>query len=435
MRGIARLRMRSLIVAIAWSLLALPGGAPTAAAGPDVATFAAGAYHACAVRTGGTVWCWGRADLGQLGDGSTGDAIDHLRTMPVQVRRGSSMLRGVTKIAAGAEFTCAVRTDGTVWCWGSARVGQLGNDQAGPGEYRTTAVRVRRVGGSLTGVRHITAGDHHACALRTNGSVYCWGYARYGQLGDGTTGVGMGDARSLAVRVRRGGGYLDDVVALAGGYYHTCAVRSDGSVWCWGAGSYGQLGDGESGIGHQRTKPGRVLRGSGHLTRVAGIAAGAFHTCARRTDGTAWCWGSDEFGQLGDGTTGDPAEHIRSKPVQVRRGSGFLTRVAGIGAGGSHTCALRSDRSAWCWGPDEVGQLGDGTTGDPTTHVRLKPVQVVRRTGDLTRVRKLDGGAYFMCALRTDRTVWCWGSNESGQSGRGSHDADPHPHPRRVLFP
>jgi alpha-tubulin suppressor-like RCC1 family protein len=434
MKRIGRVRARALAVAMCWSLLAVGGGTPAGAASPGVATFSAGDYHTCAVRTDGTVWCWGYGGYGNLGDGSTGDA-EGLRTTPVRVRRGSSTLRGVTKVAVGAGSTCAVRTDGTVWCWGDASQGQLGNGVSGGSEYRTKAVQVRRGSGFLTGVAHIATSGSHVCALRTNGSVYCWGHADRGQVGDGTTGAGMGHVRATAVRVRRGSGYLDRVVAIAAGHQHTCAVRKDGSVWCWGDGSNGQLGDGEAGAGHQRTKPVRVRRGSGYLTRASGIAADGSHTCVRRTDGTAWCWGAGGHGQLGDGTTGSSTTHVRTKPVQVRRGGGVMTRVTGIGAGVGHSCARRSDGSAWCWGSDFRGQLGDGTTGDPTDHARLKPARVIRSTSSFGGVRKLDGGVYHTCALRTDRSLWCWGGNEVGQHGRGTHDEEPHPYPRKVTFP
>lgn len=431
MRRPVHVRVKGLVVAIVWSLLAVGSSAPAGAAGAGVATFSAGDYHTCAVRTDRTVWCWGYGGYGELGDGTTGDA-EHLRTTPVQVRRGTSALGGVRKVGAGAGFTCAARMDATAWCWGDASLGQLGNGQSGEGVHRTKAVQVRRGSGFLTGVEHIATGGSHVCALRTNGSVWCWGNGIRGQLGDGDSGAGH--HRTRAVRVRRGSGYLDRVVAIAAGSRHTCAVRKDGSAWCWGDGSSGQLGDGDWGAGHHRTKATRVRRGSGYMTKAAGIAADD-HTCVRRVDGTAWCWGYAEHGQLGDGTRGGSVSHLRSKPVQVRRGSGVLTRVTGIGAGDGHTCARRSDGSAYCWGSDSYGQLGDATTGDPTTHDRLKPVRVIRSTSSFAGVRKLDGGVYHTCALRTDRSLWCWGSNTYGEHGRGTHDEDPHPYPRKVLFP
>jgi alpha-tubulin suppressor-like RCC1 family protein len=242
----------------------------------------------------------------------------------------------------------------------------------------------------------------------------------------------MGFVRPTAARVRQGSGYLEHVIAIAAGYDHSCAVKASGSVWCWGGGALGQLGDGLSGAGHHRTKAVRVRRGSGYLTKANGVAAGGYHTCVRRTDGTAWCWGYGQAGQLGDGEAG---LHIGTKATRVLRGSGHLTGVTAIGSGSYHTCARRSDASAWCWGNADHGQLGDGTTGDPTDHARLKAVRVRRSTGTFTGVRTLEGGVDHTCAVRTDRTLWCWGSNGSAEHGRGTFDDDPHPYPRRVTVP
>jgi alpha-tubulin suppressor-like RCC1 family protein len=431
-------RPRAIVVTILSSMLALVGAHPIAASGPGIATMSVGGGHTCAARTDGTVWCWGYDAHGQLGDGTTGD-VNHIRSSPVRVRHGSSALRGVAKVAAGDGHTCVVRTDSTVWCWGEASSGQVGDGTTGDAttHLRLRPVQVRRGSAHLTSVTQLAAGGGHTCALRTDGSVWCWGTDGYGQLGDGTTGDPTYHLRTKAVRVRKGDGYLGGVVAIAAGFTHSCAVRKDGSAWCWGDGGQGQLGDGTSGAGHHRTKATRVRHGSGYLTKGSGIAASVGSTCARRTDGTAWCWGYAENGQLGDGTTGDATDHLRTEPVRVRRGSSHLTGVAGIGAGAdaNHACARRTDGTAVCWGPDNDGRLGDGTTGDPTTHLRLKAVRVIRSTGPFTGVRKLGGGEGHTCALRTDHTVWCWGSNSVGQLGRGTHDSDPHPYPRKVSFP
>lgn len=427
------LRLRSMVMVVGGVLLAFGGALPTSAAGAGVAAMSAGSNHACAVRTDRTVWCWGDASVGQLGDGTFGDGGSQIRSTPVQVLRGSRSLEGVVKVAAGGSHTCAIRDDARVLCWGNASTGQLGNGQSGPGMNRPTAVIVRRGTRHLTGAVQVAAGGLHSCVLRSDRSVWCWGDDTYGQLGDGTTGDGN-HVRSTAVRVRRGSGYLEDAVSIAAGSAHTCAVTRDGSAWCWGAGNAGQLGDAASGPMHHRTKAARVRRGSGYLTKVSGIAAEYLHTCARRTDGSAWCWGYGEHGQLGDGQV-PKLNQIRTKPVQVLRGSSVLTGVTGIAAGAGHSCARRRDATAVCWGYDVSGQLGDGTTGDPDRHLRLKAVRVVRTSGPLTGVRQLDAGDSYTCALRTDKAVWCWGSNSSGQHGRGTNDDDPHPYPRRVLFP
>jgi alpha-tubulin suppressor-like RCC1 family protein len=430
-------QVRVPVTAIVWVLLTIGLAAPADAAGPGVTSLAVGDYHACVTRTDGSAWCWGNASGGQVGDGTTGDSTTHLRTTPVRVRRGSTFLTGVTEVAVGSSQSCAVRSDASAWCWGNAAHGEVGDGTTGDPTFhlRTKAVRVRRGGEPLTGVKHVAVGAGHACALRTDGTVWCWGNDDEGQLGDGTTGDPTDHIRTTAVRVRRGSGHLDKVVAIAAGYGHTCAIRKDGSAWCWGNGRAGELGDGVAAAGHHRTKATHVKLGGGYLTGASGIAASGAHTCVRRTDSSTWCWGYAEIGQLGDGTTGDPTDHVRTKPVKVRRGSGFLTGVTAVGTGVEHSCARRSDGSAWCWGNDRYGELGDGTTGDSTTHLRLKAVRVVRSAGAFTGVRKLDGGEYHTCALRTDRSVWCWGDNAFGQLGRGSADTALHRFPGKVSFP
>lgn len=167
---------------------------------------------------------------------------------------------------------------------------------------------------------------------------------------------------------------------------------------------------------------------------VTTMSAGAAHACAVRIDRTVWCWGSAADGRLGDGTIGD-TQNLRTTPVRVRRGSSALTGVTRVAAGASFTCALRANGTVWCWGNGDLGQLGDGTTGDPTNHGRLKPVRVLRPTEVLTGVRRVEGGSGYACAVRVDKGVWCWGSNQFGQSGRGSRDRSAHPYPRKVVFP
>jgi alpha-tubulin suppressor-like RCC1 family protein len=281
-------------------------------------------------------------------------------------------------------------------------------------------------------VTAISAGGYHGCALKGDGTVWCWGDDTYGQLGDGTTG----DAdhhRLKAVRVRRGSGHLSGVSAISGGERHTCARRGDGSAWCWGDDTYGQLGDGTTGDAHHlRLRAVRVRQGGGSLTGVAAVSAGRDHTCARKADGSAWCWGYGEFGQLGDGTTGD-ADHLRQKAVRVTQGGGFLADVRRLDAGRDHTCVRRGDGTAWCWGAGGDGSLGDGTTGD-ANGVRLKAVRVVRATGDLTDVRDISAGAEHSCAARANGTAWCWGMDNSAQLGDGLYDGVPHPYAKRVVL-
>jgi alpha-tubulin suppressor-like RCC1 family protein len=191
----------------------------------------------------------------------------------------------------------------------------------------------------------IAAGEFHTCALLDDGTARCWGDNFFGQLGDGTTTI----SRTTPVTVSG----LSNVTAIAAGWGHTCAVLNDGTARCWGDNFFGQLGDGTTTI--SRTTPVTV---SG-LSNVTAIAAGLYHTCALLTDKTVRCWGSNRYGQLGDGTRG-----VSRTTLEAVSG---LSNVTAIAAGGSHTCAQLGNETARCWGFNEYGQLGNGELGFATT--------------------------------------------------------------------
>jgi hypothetical protein len=312
----------------------------------------AGGYHTCALTTSGGVKCWGYNAYGQLGDGTT---INHL--MPADV---SGLTSGVLAIGVGAFHTCALTTAGGVKCWGVNSAGELGNGSSTGPEHctsfafacSTTPVDVTDLN---SGVATLAVGAHHACALTTSG-VKCWGGNGHGQLGDGTT-----DNHDTPVSAT---GLANGVAAVTAGGYHTCARMTSGSVKCWGYSVFGQLGDGSTDFLPHPTPTDVVgLTGS-----VAAVSAGAYHTCAVTTGGGVKCWGSNGFGQLGDGTTTN-----QLTPVDV---SGLTSGMTAVTAGASHSCALSSTGAVKCWGWNVFGQLGDGTTT-----ANLTPVDVVGFTG------------------------------------------------------
>ena len=300
---------------------------PQASRPANFAAVVAGEFHTCALTTGGAVWCWGDNPYGQLGDGTTTQ-----RMTPVAVKLEAD----IVAIAAGADHTCALTTGGAVTCWGGNWDGQLGD---GTTSNHLDPVAVSGLG---SGVAAIAAGGDHTCALTTAGAVMCWGTNYDGQLGDGTT-----DERPTPVAVQ---GLESGVVAIAAGLMHTCALTTSGAAKCWGTNYTGQLGDGTI---DTRLTPAAV---SGLGGGAAAIAAGGYHTCALLDGGAARCWGGNRDGQLGDGTTDD-----RLTPTPV---SGLSSGVAAIAAGAYHTCALLNGGAVRCWGSNQYGQLGDATTGD-----------------------------------------------------------------------
>jgi alpha-tubulin suppressor-like RCC1 family protein len=302
-----------------------------------------GKYHTCALLADHTIRCWGRNNYGQLGDGTTTD-----RHTPVQV----TGITNAVQVSDEGGITCALLATGSVRCWGHNAYGQLGNGLSGEANNSSTPVQVS----GITSATAIGTGANHACALLSADTVYCWGLNDNGQLGDNTL-----TARSTPVQVRGVGnvGVLTGVASISAGRYHVCAVLTTGRVDCWGSGDYGALGDGAT---TDRATPVEA----GGITTAVEVSGGAYHTCVRLTDGTGECWGRNNQGQLGDGTT-----TLRMSPAAIVGvdGTGVLADIAQISSGGGngtgdyeHTCALTSDQTVYCWGYNNYGQVGDTTT-------------------------------------------------------------------------
>lgn len=300
-----------------------------------VRALVAGGYHTCALTGAGEVKCWGRNQYGQLGDASI-----VLRTQPVAVRIASN----VQTLAAGFVHTCAVLGDGSVRCWGSNTSGQLGDKSL---TARTTPVLVSGVAGAQS----VTAGGAHTCARLSDGSVRCWGSNVSGQLGDGTR---LNRTAPVAVSG------LGAVQVIAAGGADTCALNAAGGVLCWGNNFYGQLGDGTTTL---RTTPVAVKGLSGPVRL---LAVGLAHTCVLYSAGGAACWGWNAYGQLGDGALVDRALPV---PVAGLASAARLAAANGLNSAG-HTCAVVAEE-LYCWGKNNYGQLGDGTTTQRKAPVRV----------------------------------------------------------------
>ncbi len=341
-----------------------------------------GLFHTCGIRSDNTAWCWGNNEYGQLGNGESGP--DQFANTPVQVLE----LSNVTAISGGNGHTCALAGNGTAWCWGNNEYGQLGNGESGEDEMETSPVQVQ----NLNNLISISARMDHTCAAKNDGTAWCWGLNSSGQLGDGTT-----EDKHTPVQVAT----IDDVALVSSGGTHTCAAKNDGTVWCWGLNSSGQLGDGTT---EDKHTPVQVATND----NVASISSGGAHTCAVKNDGTAWCWGSNYHGQLGNGKWGKM--ELVNPPVEVSN----LTDVVSIFAGRYHTCAVESDSKAWCWGINRWGQLGNGQSGFMADS--SVPVEVL----GLTSTSMMSGGENHTCAVTSEGTAWCWGRNTRGQLGDGT---------------
>ena len=332
----------------------------------------------------------------------------------------------VIQIAAGERHTCALSSDGSLKCWGSSTVGQLGygnSKTVGDNELPSSVGSVSVTPLPFVTVKQIVTGALHTCALLSDDSVRCWGSNNDGEVGlgnasnqvGGPTNQFIGDDElpsSIApVSVTKTSGIKAE--QLVSGDYHTCALLSDDTIQCWGDGGDGQLGNGSNqNIGRDElpSSVGSVSVGLPPGVKVSQIAAGGHHTCALLSNGTAKCWGNNEVGQLGYGNTDAYALPSALGTVSVTATPGV--KVAQIAAGWYHTCALLSDGSVKCWGDASCGELGYGNTtaiGDDELPASVGPVSVTNTPG--VNVIQIAARGPHTCALLSDGSVKCWGAN------------------------
>jgi alpha-tubulin suppressor-like RCC1 family protein len=333
---------------------------------------ATGYYHSCGLTADGEAWCWGRNDHAQLGTGSSGAKSP----FPVEVNTTERF----QQLALGWAFTCGLAVDGRTWCWGNGEDGSLGQ-----GAFSSSAAPVL-VAGGLT-FTEIVAGEAQVCGITATQSAHCWGEGSSRQLANGAS-------MDSNVPVMVAGGHQWQAIGL--GAYFGCGLTTAGALYCWGEGSDGQIPDGTTSATYPA--PHAV---SGGLV-FAELSVAEWHACARNAAGSVWCWGWNEEGQIGDGTTNSALT-----PTQVIGGDMF----ASISASGWSTCGLLATGQAKCWGENAEGELGTGDTSD-----RLQPTVVL---GGHSFSALSQGLGYHYCGRRTDTQYLCWGWNEYGQLANG----------------
>jgi alpha-tubulin suppressor-like RCC1 family protein len=294
--------------------------------GEDISTIAAGGSHSCALDAIGGVACWGNNSDRQLGIPSVSRAVS-----PQNV---PDLPSGVASISLGGTHSCALMREGGVKCWGDGAYMKLGFNT-----FLQDIVSPASVPNLETGVKAIAAGSEHSCALRNSGAVWCWGRNLGGALGNGSP---TGESEPGPVV-----GLNSGVISISAGGGHSCAVHKFGNVMCWGANTFGELGDGTT---THRSTPVYVESLNADFKTVA---TGSSHTCGLTVSGGVWCWGSNGDGQLGDGTT-----ISRTTPVAV---TGLNSGAIDISLGSAHSCALMTSGGIKCWGSNSSGQLGNGT--------------------------------------------------------------------------
>ena len=301
--------------------------------GTNWKSIACGSNHTVALKTDGTLWSWGVNNFGQLGVNNTGN-----RFTPVTTLLGGTNWKS---IACGFSYTVALKTDGTLWSWGSNSYGQLGINNT---TIRSTPVTTL-LGG--TNWKSIAGGANHTVALKTDGTLWNWGFNSYGQLG-----INNSITRSTPVTTLLGGTNWKSIDC---GYFHTVALKTDGTLWSWGANNFGQLGVNNT---TNISTPVTTLLGG---TDWKSIAGGGRYTVALKTNGTLWSWGRNDFGALGINDTTD-----RSTPVTTLLGG---TNWKSIASGGRYTVALKTDGTLWTCGRNNFGQFGVNDTTDRSTPV------------------------------------------------------------------
>ena len=405
----------------------------TIALGTNWKQVSGGYLYTAAVKNDGTLWCWGRNESGQLGDNSNTST-----SSPIQTIAGSTNWK---QVSCGGSNTAAIKTDGTLWCWGVNNIGQLGDNttisksspvqtialgtnwkQVSCGSDHTAAVKTDGTlwvwggnypNGSLgdntiinksSPVQAITFGsnwDQVSCsftltaAVKTDGTLWCWGSNMFGSLGDNTTTNRSSPVQTVA--------YGTDWKQVDCGNGQVASIKTDGTLWTWGYNSNGELGDNTT---IHRSSPVQTIADGITWTDVsAGRCTGAIYQAATTTpapSGSLWLWGLNTSGQLGDNT----AIAIRSSPVQT---IAYGTDWKQIACAYSHTAAIKNDGRLWMWGFNYSGQLGDNTI-----IYRSSPVQTIAGGTDWKQV---SGGGGHTAAIKTDGTLWVWGENTFGQIG------------------
>jgi alpha-tubulin suppressor-like RCC1 family protein len=324
------------------------------------------------------LYAWGRNNAGQLG---LNDTVN--RSSPVQV----GVLTTWSEIASGYGHNASVKTDGTLWTWGqNSTNGRLGDNTV---INKSSPIQI----GALTNWYQVACSRDNTASVKTDGTLWTWGSGTKGQLGDNTTFLSYA-GRSSPVQV----GALSDWSQVSCGRYFTAAVTTSGELYAWGNNLRGQIGNNSSGALQNFSSPVQV----GALTTWDQVACGYAHTLAIKNDGTLWAWGYNGYGQVGDNTTVN-----KSSPVQV----GALTNWSKVSGASDHTLAVKSDGTLWVFGRNANGELGLNDTV-----ARSSPVQI----GLLTTWSQVSTIATHNAALKTDGTLWTWGLNASGQIGDGT---------------
>lgn len=319
------------------------------------------------------LWLWGLNDNGEIGDNTVAR-----KSSPVQTVAGGSNW----KIISPNVVTAAIKTDGTLWLWGAGSVGQLGDNSVS-----SKSSPVQTISGGSNWV-DVVAINNVVGGIKTDGTLWTWGFGNAGAIGNNSRGNISSPVQTVA------GGTNWKQIAGCGSAF--LAIKTDGTLWGWGDNVYSVLGDNTDA---SRSSPVQTVAGGTNWKQVFG---GYNHCIATKTDGTLWLWGSNIYGELGDNTSGS----IRSSPIQTVAGGTNWKQASG---GAYYSAAIKTDGSLWTWGYNTSGELGNNSNTNTSS-----PVQTV--SGG-TNWKQIAAGSGFTAAIKTDGSLWTWGSNFYGTLG------------------
>lgn len=354
----------------------------------------AGSSHTCTIDKNRTLWCWGDNTYGQLG--CQGIKSGPGWKLPCACTVGSDWY----KISVGGAHTCGIKTDLSLWCWGKDEDGQLGLGYQGD-NLKIPITQPFNVPGSKW--IEVSAGKDYTCGIKVDGTLWCWGDNLYGQLGlgPGDQYGQLGLAPNHFTSPKRVFGHPSNAyISVAAGDKHTCAVRKDQTLWCWGDNSHGQLG-----LASNEGKNWPWQAGYSNEKWIY-VTAGDAHTCAIMADGKLKCWGWNDKGQLGDGTHTD-----KNVPTPIQIIAAWTPNEwRSVDAGGHHTCAVKKNEDAlWTWGLNKDGQLGKNDTSNEAAPYPLEDAWI-----------SCSAGTSHTCGIKADNRYFCWGNGHDGALGNGT---------------
>ncbi|KJY65121.1 RCC1 repeat domain protein, 2 domains [Bifidobacterium polysaccharolyticum] len=374
-----------------------------------------------AVGSDGNAYAWGFNNYGQLGNGNTSN-----RNTPVIVKKPAGVSADFTyvQVSAGTDHSLAVGSDGYAYAWGNNNNGQLGNNTT---SFSSVPVRVcdPSTGSNVdTGLKaiQVSAGRLFSLAIDQDGNTWAWGNNDNGQLGNGNT-RGTNTPQSVLLDPKHASTVLKTVQVSAGDF-HSLAIDQDGNTWAWGRNDYGQLGNGKTSGTNANPTPSSVLLDPKHASTVlkaVQVSAGGSLSLVIDQDGNTWAWGHNDYGQLGNGSTSSLRNPVPSSVLLNPKDTSTVLKAVQVSAGWAHSMAIDTDGNAWAWGQNNYGKLGNNTTSDQHSPVKVfASAKSTSAAGSWLSTAQISAGGNHSLAIGKDGNTSAWGFNRYGQLGNGT---------------